>query len=232
MNPWRFSSLRLSTAKITDDPSPLGISTGLSRGFKGIESNVSYPLVAIAPYVAFTDSDGIRYVNYNAPQSDLFGFVAAISSQAGTFFGREEYGKGAVMVVLGMVVGTGDFVLNPLNELGAASRLAKGEVIVANRVAGLTAEARAAQDLITEGNVILGSHVGARTPGGLRVIDHLIQTPSGQILAIEVKSRGAVRNASQILKDSLMSTEGAVLIGKNAPDALRGTRQVIQTIER
>jgi hypothetical protein len=104
--------------------------------------------------------------------------------------------------------------------------------VQANRAAGLAAEARTASDLIAEGNTILGSHVGARTSEGLRVIDHLIQTPNGQILAIEIKSGGAVRNARQMLKDSLMATEGAVITGKNAPVALRGQQIVISTIER
>jgi len=120
--------------------------------------------------------------------------------------------------------------------LGAAKALSslRGAKVgvQANRAAGLAAEARTASDLIAEGNTILGSHVGARTSEGLRVIDHLIQTPNGQILAIEIKSGGAVRNARQMLKDSLMATEGAVITGKNAPVALRGQQIVISTIER
>ncbi|MCK6575797.1 hypothetical protein L6V77_32485 [Myxococcota bacterium] len=63
-------------------------------------------------------------------------------------------------------------------------------------------------------------------------MDHLIQTPSGQIFAVEVKSGGAVRSASQLAKDALLGTEGGVLVGKNAPAALRGQQLIIQTIER
>ncbi|MGH7953765.1 MAG: RHS repeat-associated core domain-containing protein, partial [Limisphaerales bacterium] len=116
-------------------------------------------------------------------------------------------------------------------EIEGATTVAQSGVQL-NRAAGLAAEAQAAKDLVAEGNTILGSQVAARTSEGLRVIDHLIQTPSGDIVTVEVKSGNATRNASQLLKDSLMSTEGAVLVGKNAPEALQGTRIVIQTVER
>jgi hypothetical protein len=69
-----------------------------------------------------------------------------------------------------------------------------------------------------------------RTTAGLRYIDHLIQTPTGKILAVEVKSGAAVRNAAQLAKDALLATEG-VLVGKNAPAALRGQQLIIETIE-
>jgi hypothetical protein len=59
----------------------------------------------------------------------------------------------------------------------------------------------------------------------------LIQTPGGQIVACEVKCGGAIRNSSQLAKDGAMATEGGVVIGKNAPNALRGQQIVIPTIE-
>ena len=71
-----------------------------------------------------------------------------------------------------------------------------------------------------------------RTKAGLRFIDHLIQSPTGEMIAIEVKSGGAIRSASQLAKDKLMATEGGQIISRKVPDALRGTTQVIQTIER
>ena len=101
-----------------------------------------------------------------------------------------------------------------------------------NRISGLSAEGQAAQDLVAEGNTILGSRVGAQTSDGLRVIDHLVQTPSGQIVAIEVKSGDAIRNAQQVFRDNLMGTEGAVLTGKNAPAGLSGQQIVIPTTVR
>jgi len=104
--------------------------------------------------------------------------------------------------------------------------------IAANRVAGLAAEAKAEKELVEEGNTILGSHVSVRTSEGRRVVDHLIKTPDGRIVAVEVKSGGAVRNASQLAKDEAMATKGGVVIGKNAPNGLRGQEIVIETIER
>lgn len=113
--------------------------------------------------------------------------------------------------------------------LGLSARAAATGV-QANRIAGLAAEAVAARQLTAQGYTILGSHVGARTSKGLRVIDHLVQAPDGSMVAIEVKSGGAVRNASQVAKDALMSSEGAVLVGKNAPAALRGTIHQLPTV--
>ncbi len=101
-----------------------------------------------------------------------------------------------------------------------------------NRACGLAAETRVQQQLLAEGNTLLGAHVGARTSDGLRFIDRLVQTPSGQMLAVEVKSGDAVRNAQQLLRDQLMATQGATLVGRNAPPVLRGQQFIIQTIER
>lgn len=113
-----------------------------------------------------------------------------------------------------------------------ATSVAAQGTLAANRIAGKAAEARAAGDLVAEGNKILGSQVSVRTSEGIRVIDHLIQTQGGQIVAVEVKSGGAVRNARQLAKDGAMATEGGVVVGKNAPDALRGQQIAIPTIER
>jgi hypothetical protein len=71
-----------------------------------------------------------------------------------------------------------------------------------------------------------------RTSQGRRIIDHLIQTPSGEIIAIEVKAGSAFRSAKQLAKDAEIATTGGVLVGKNAPDALRGQQLVIRTLER
>lgn len=124
---------------------------------------------------------------------------------------------------------------NLLGRLGgalASQGATRAQVLAANRAAGAAAERLAARELVAEGNTILGSQVSIRTSAGLRRVDHLIQTPTGQILAVEVKSGNAVRSASQLAKDALLSTEGGVLVGKNAPAALRGQQLIIQTIER
>lgn len=82
-----------------------------------------------------------------------------------------------------------------------------------------------------QGNQILGSQVSVRTSAGIRRIDHLIKDPSGNIKAIEVKAGNARRNAPQLKKDSLLETEGGVIIGKNAPGDLVGQFRKIPTIE-
>jgi RHS repeat-associated protein len=104
--------------------------------------------------------------------------------------------------------------------------------VILNRLAGKEAEAVVGQQLVDEGYTILGSQVSVRTSQGLRVIDHLVQDAEGNILAIEVKNGGGFRKPLQVLKDTLMETEGAVIVGKNAPDALRGSTLRIPTIVR
>ena len=103
--------------------------------------------------------------------------------------------------------------------------------IVLNRIAGREAERIVAAQLVAEGNTIIGSQVAVRTSEGLRFIDHLIMTPGNKMIAIEVKSGNAVRNARQLMKDGLMATEGAVVVSRRAPDLL-GRRIVVETIER
>jgi len=110
-------------------------------------------------------------------------------------------------------------------------RSTKAEILAANRAAGIAGERIAARQLAAAGNKILGSQVSVRTSSGLRRIDHLIQTPGGRIVAIEVKTGNAVRNAAQLAKDALLSTEGGVLVGRNSPMALRGQHRVIEMIE-
>ncbi len=108
----------------------------------------------------------------------------------------------------------------------------KAEILATNRAAGKAAEITVAKQLESEGNTILGSQVTIRTSQGNRVVDHLIRTPDGRIVAVEVKSGGAVRDATQIAKDNAIATEGGVIVGKNAPTGLEGTRVTIPTIER
>lgn len=116
-----------------------------------------------------------------------------------------------------------------VGEAGAAAGVTG---VGANQAVGKAAERLAAKELVAEGNKILGSQVGARTSSGLRVIDHLVETPSGKVMGVEVKAGNGVRNSAQPTKDAKMATEGEVLTGKNAPEALRGQRMIIETVER
>jgi len=121
-----------------------------------------------------------------------------------------------------------------LRGLQAAKNIARiaKTGLQANRAAGKAAELLAAKELVAEGNILLGSQVAARTANGLRYIDHLIMTPAGKIIAVEVKAGNAVRSAAQVGKDASMAADGAVLIGKNTPEHLRGLKIAIDTIVR
>jgi uncharacterized protein RhaS with RHS repeats len=116
--------------------------------------------------------------------------------------------------------------------LGLELRAVKAARLAANKVAGKAAEARAARELVAEGNRIIGSQVTVQTAAGRRVIDHVIETPDGTIKAIEVKSGNAERSASQKAKDAAAETTGATFKGKNAPEQLRGETRKIKTEER
>ena len=100
------------------------------------------------------------------------------------------------------------------------------------RQAGKVGEAAVERGLVRDGYTILGRQVGARTSAGLRFIDFLTESPAGEMVAMEAKSGGAVRNATQLLKDGKMATEGAKLVGKNVPEALRDATVVVRTEER
>jgi RHS repeat-associated protein len=121
-------------------------------------------------------------------------------------------------------------ILNAAEKDTIVARTA-AEILATNRVAGKTAEALAKTDLVAQGNKILGSQVAVWTSLGLRVIDHLVQTPEGQIVAYEVKSGQAVRSAAQLAKDAEIATKGGVFVGKNAPAALRGQTLAVPTFE-
>lgn len=106
------------------------------------------------------------------------------------------------------------------------------QIVNANARAGRIAEDLVEARLIAEGATVLGRQVGAQTSAGLRRIDLLVETADRRIIAVEVKSGGGGRNASQLLKDSLLASEGGVLVGKNAPGFLRGEERFLETIER
>jgi len=112
-----------------------------------------------------------------------------------------------------------------------SSKVSRSVQFEINKAAGRAAEKVAAEKLIANGNTILGSQVSVRTSAGLRRIDYLIQTPTGRILAVEVKAGKAVRSLAQLEKDAALASEGGVLVGKNAPAGLQGKQLVIDTIE-
>nr|WP_323134523.1 RHS repeat-associated core domain-containing protein [Xanthomonas campestris] len=131
-----------------------------------------------------------------------------------------------------LVAATNPAAVATVSNVAAEFAGITGTGVGANRLYGQAAERLAAKELIAEGNKILGSQVTVRTSQGLRVLDHLVETPAGQVTAVEVKYGGAVRSASQLAKDGEMAAKGAVIVGKNAPAQLQGQRMVIDTVER
>jgi hypothetical protein len=66
---------------------------------------------------------------------------------------------------------------------------------------------------------------------GLRFIDHLVRTRSGEIVAYEIKSGDGFRRLAQKTKDTILETAGGTIIGKNAPAELRDQFRKIRTVE-
>lgn len=112
----------------------------------------------------------------------------------------------------------------------AGNKLSKAEIIKQNKIAGKAAEEIAKKQLVDEGYEIIGSQVSARTSAGRRVMDYLVRDPLGNMISVEVKLGNAVRSKMQLLKDSLLATEGGFLTGKNAGE-FSGKFIQIQTIE-
>lgn len=63
-------------------------------------------------------------------------------------------------------------------------------------------------------------------------MDHLTQNAEGKIAGVEVKSGKATRNAAQKAKDAEIANQGGKVVGKNAPENLRGKKVKFPTEER
>lgn len=178
--------------------------------------------------INITDPDGKAVVEIKTANADLF---------------RNELERALTTVLGANAAGTFASLLSPkppdptTDALGLAGPLVitttaavKGGVqILANAAKGKAAKALAARQLVSEGNRVIGSRVAANTSLGRRVIDHLIQTPAGELGAVEVKSGGSGYRGMQVAKDTEMATAGAVLVGKNAPSDLKLQLQIIIT---
>lgn len=110
----------------------------------------------------------------------------------------------------------------PGPKLPAASTLSATERLAVNAANGKAAEKVVVETLKKEGREILGQQVGVKTSQGLRKVDVLTKDAAGTVANVEVKSGGAVRNASQVAKDSEIATQGGTYVGKNAPESMRG----------
>lgn len=74
-----------------------------------------------------------------------------------------------------------------------------------------------------------GSQVHVQTSAGLRIVDHLVELPSGELVALEVKTGGAVRDLYQIECDLAMELHGGIVLGGNAP-GISGPSPPIRTV--
>ncbi|UWE11223.1 hypothetical protein [Actinacidiphila bryophytorum] len=117
-------------------------------------------------------------------------------------------------------------------ESEAARRATVGEAaerLEANRVQGAEGELRVEIE-IRSGQVIpelgspatlVASQVHVQTSAGLRIIDHLVELPSGELVALEVKTGGAVRSDYQLACDRVMALEGGTRPGGVRLDPIR-----------
>lgn len=106
--------------------------------------------------------------------------------------------------------------------------------IAINGYVGRAAERLAKELLEKQGYEVLGSNVAVRVadgPTGLRFVDHLVRTQSGEIVAYEIKSGGGYRRLAQKAKDILLETAGGTIIGRNAPIDLKDKFLKIRTVE-
>ncbi|EMY8534375.1 nuclease-related domain-containing protein [Bacillus paranthracis] len=110
------------------------------------------------------------------------------------------------------------------------SKATQRAILEANKRAGARAEELAKSALQEKGYNVLGSQVSVRTSKGIRRVDHLVRTPRGKLLAVEVKAGNARRSKMQLIKDQLMRKKGGRITGKNAPKDLKGQIHKIRTV--
>lgn len=111
------------------------------------------------------------------------------------------------------------------------------ERLEANALQGSAGEAEVLDDIVSRRPIpelgspttLRGSQVRVQTRAGLRIVDHLVQLPSGELVALEVKTGGATRSAYQLTCDGLIESEGGTVIGYGAP-GLRGQVLQVRTV--
>jgi hypothetical protein len=175
-----------------------------------------------------------------APSADLIGQLDALDPHAPdpaqaraleervAFWEREQPGRGAES--LGEVTG----------ESEAARRATlgeKAEQLEANRVQGSLGELRVEEEILS-GKVIpelgspatfRGSQVEISTSAGPRVVDHVVQLPNGELVALEVKTGSASRGLEQLEKDHALELQGGIVI-RSATGGMSGPIGPIRTV--
>jgi hypothetical protein len=114
---------------------------------------------------------------------------------------------------------------------------AEAERLEANQMQGSSGEATVMDEILSGQPIpelgvpvkLLGSQVYIRTSTGPRKVDHLVQLPTGEIVALEVKTGGAVRSRYQLDADYALSKTGGVIVGGGAP-GMAGPIKPIRTV--
>jgi hypothetical protein len=109
-------------------------------------------------------------------------------------------------------------------ESEAARRATVGaaaERLEANRLQGAAGELRVEGEILSGQPIpelgspatLVGSQVQVETSAGLRIIDHLVELPSGELVALEVKTGDAFRSDYQLACDLAMELQGGTRVG-------------------
>jgi RHS repeat-associated protein len=124
--------------------------------------------------------------------------------------------------------------ISPLDFIGPGElKLGKAAfTLLLNRAAGKLAEKLVERALVKEGYRVLASQIKVKPSAGTRVIDHLVQSAEGEIMAVEVKSGNATRNASQLAADGALEKEGGRVLRENLPPGVPRDLGPVRTIER
>jgi len=177
---------------------------------------------------AYVSDNPLRYTDPTGKESDPGELAGLDAGAIGRFLHATElreafsgFGSAPANERL-MAMGVG--LIAGLEIASNALEPGEGEVaqVLKNAAMGKAGEAIVREQLVGEGKTILGSQVSARTSEGRRVIDHLVKDANG-VHAVEVKTGNATRNGRQLAKDNAMATNGAKLVGKNAPTDMKGT---------
>jgi hypothetical protein len=107
--------------------------------------------------------------------------------------------------------------------------IAKSSKLAVNAAKGAIGEAQVLVKFAADGVEVVGTEVSAKLASeGRRVIDILVKV--GDEVAVEVKTGGARRSATQIAKDAETLSNGATLVGKNAGELSGKCYETIRTI--
>jgi hypothetical protein len=163
----------------------------------------------------------------NAPAGDLIDALDRIDPHAATAMDELADLEQRVAHYEGEDLEPADPTLGEATGESEAARKAtygkQAEQLEANKVRGTAGEQAVLEEILSGDPIpelgspatLKGSQVHVETTEGLRIIDHLVELPSGELVAIEVKT-GAPRNSYQLRCDEALAAQGG-LITQGAP---------------